>query len=433
MLALPTTRLAVMGPAGKEFVYKDELRKMRAAVADMVKKGVAAAHRGRHGRGRRPRRTPRRKPLEWLKEQEAALNQRYEKELMNPNEGLALGSISSLVMPSDLREVLGENMHFLLRHYKPRPDERPAARIPLDRVPPLRSRRPRDPRWPRPTDFYRNNPLIHRDRRLGKSPSAWVRSFACEDLKPLIVCRGPIRKEAMDVFEEMGITHFGILLSEKDSIVYPNALAPELRQLTDPDRVHRVPDYSGANKEERVERISQIIQIAQDNGYDSIFAGYGFMAEDEELVAAIEKAGLKFIGPCSATQAGAGKKDEAKRTALRSACRVTPGIDNVTALTLLKKYPDPRAAARRWSRPRGWPCDTEDPRRTRSSRSRTWPTVLMASYEKGIDLYTIDELCAQVAERSRGACSRSIPQSRVRLKAIGGGGGKGQRILGARC
>ncbi len=70
-----------------------------------------------------------------------------------------------------------------------------------------------------PTDLYRHNPLIHRDRRLGESASEWVRSFACTDLKPLIVCRGPIRKEAMDVFEEMGIGHYGILLSEKDSIV----------------------------------------------------------------------------------------------------------------------------------------------------------------------------------------------------------------------
>ena len=129
-----------------------------------------------------------------------------------------------------------------------------------------------------PADLYRHNPLIHRDRRLAASPSAWVRSFACEDLKPLIVCRGPIRKEAMDVFAEMGITHFGILLSEKDSIVYPNALAPELRQLTDTGRVHRVPDYSGATREERVERMQQIVQIARDNGYDSVFAGYGFMA-----------------------------------------------------------------------------------------------------------------------------------------------------------
>jgi len=192
-------------------------------------------------------------------------------------------------------------------------------------------------------DFYRNNPLIHRDRRLGKSSSKWVRSFSCVDLKPLIVCRGPIRKEAMDVYEEMGITHFGILLSEKDSIVYPNALAPELRQLNDPTRVHRVPDYTGATKEERVERIHQIIQIAKDNGYDSIFAGYGFMAEDEEFVGAIEAAGLKFIGPCAATQASAGKKDEAKRTALKVDVSVTPGIDNVTARTLVKKHPSREA------------------------------------------------------------------------------------------
>src|SRR5512147_70116 len=189
------------------------------------------------------------------------------------------------------------------------------------------------------TDLYMNNPLIHRDRRLGNSPSEWVRSFACEDLRPLVVCRGPIRKEAMDVFEEMGIRHYGILLSEKDSIVYPNALAPELRQLTDTSRVHRVPDYTGATKEERVERMNQIVQIAKDNGYDSVFAGYGFMAEDEEFVATVENAGLKFIGPNSKVQARAGKKDEAKRTALECKVSTTPGVNNVTAKTLLAKYP----------------------------------------------------------------------------------------------
>jgi len=40
---------------------------------------------------------------------------------MNPKEGLALGSISSLVVPTDLRKVLGENMSFFIRHYKPGP------------------------------------------------------------------------------------------------------------------------------------------------------------------------------------------------------------------------------------------------------------------------------------------------------------------------
>ena len=33
--------------------------------------------------------------MDWLKQQEAALNKRYEKELMNPKEGLALGSIGA--------------------------------------------------------------------------------------------------------------------------------------------------------------------------------------------------------------------------------------------------------------------------------------------------------------------------------------------------
>src|SRR5512136_3268647 len=145
------------------------------------------------------------------------------------------------------------------------------------RLPPTQNQDQRETHMAQRIDWYKDNPLTHRDRRLGKGATAWVRSFACEDLKPLIVCRGPIRKEAMDVFEEMGIAHYGILLSEKDSIVYPNALAPELRQLNDSSRVHRVPDYSGATKEERVERMQQIVQIAKDNGYDSIFAGYGFM------------------------------------------------------------------------------------------------------------------------------------------------------------
>ena len=278
-------------------------------------------------------------------------------------------------------------------------------------------------------DWYRNNPLTHRDRRLANASSAWVRSFACEDLKPLIVCRGPIRKEAMDVFEEMGIRHYGILLSEKDSIVYPNALAPELRQLTDTSRVHRVPDYSGATKEERVERMQQIVQIARDNGYDSVFAGYGFMAEDEEFVATIEKAGLKFIGPNSGTQARAGKKDEAKRTALEVKVSVTPGVNDVAARTLVAKHKT-RKQLLALVEAEGLACDPKVLADEKLPLEQLADHVLMASYAKGIDLYTIDELGAQV-QREVAAMFREHPASRVRLKAIGGGGGKGQRILGA--
>ena len=277
-------------------------------------------------------------------------------------------------------------------------------------------------------EYYLNNPLVHRNRRLGQRSSAWVAQFDCTHMRPLIICRGPIRKEAMDVFAEMGIAHFGILLSEKDSIVYRNALAPELRSLTDPDRVHRVPDYSGVNKEEREQRIRQIINIARDNNYNSIFAGYGFMAEDETMVAAMEEAGLTFIGPCSRTVHDAGLKDEAKRTALRTGVSVTPGIDNGTALTLLKKHPD-AAALKKLVAEQKLAVDPASLDDNDISLEDKADLVLAASYDKGVDLYTVEELCNTLTEAVE-KMARDYPENRVRLKAISGGGGKGQRILG---
>jgi pyruvate carboxylase len=278
-------------------------------------------------------------------------------------------------------------------------------------------------------EYYLHNPLIHRDRRLGRRPSDWVSQFDCSDLRPLIICRGPIRKEAMDVFTEMGIEHFGILLSEKDSIVYQDALAPELRSIQNPERIHRVPDYTGANKEERDQRIAQIIRIASENGYNAIFTGYGFMAEDETMVAAMEQAGLNFIGPCSRTVHDAGLKDEAKRTALAEGVSVTPGIDNGTALTLLKKHPD-AAALIALADANQLKVDTKALNDSAISLEDKADLVLAASYKKGVDLYTVDELC----ETLREAVVRmyvDYPSNRIRLKAISGGGGKGQRILAA--
>ncbi|WP_390593629.1 biotin/lipoyl-containing protein [Simiduia litorea] len=274
---------------------------------------------------------------------------------------------------------------------------------------------------------YTANPLIHKDRRLALSDSAWVRSFDCTHLRPLIICRGPIRKEAMDVFDEMGIHHYGILLSEKDSIVYQSALAPELRTLTDPHRVHRVPDYSGADKAEREVRIRQIINIARANNYNAIFTGYGFMAEDENMVKAMEQAGLNFIGPCSRTVHDAGLKDEAKRTALRVGVSVTPGVDNASALTLVKKHPTV-SALKHLAEQENLVVDIDQLDAKGTALIDIADAVLAASYNKGIDLYSIAELGETIREQVM-VMSREYPSNRIRLKAIGGGGGKGQRIL----
>ncbi|MEK9994959.1 MAG: acetyl-CoA carboxylase carboxyltransferase subunit, partial [Halieaceae bacterium] len=45
----------------------------------------------------------------------------YEREIMNPEEALSLGSVSEIVMPADLRSTLAKQMAFCLRHYSPEP------------------------------------------------------------------------------------------------------------------------------------------------------------------------------------------------------------------------------------------------------------------------------------------------------------------------
>ncbi len=279
-------------------------------------------------------------------------------------------------------------------------------------------------RDPRPYDAYSNNPLVHRDRRLGTSASAWVRSFASEDMSVLIVCRGPIRKEAIDVFREMGMTNVGILLSERDSIVFPRALSPELRVM-DPRNVHPIPDYTGATKEERVQRVEQIIAICRTHGYKFIFAGYGFMAEDADFVRTLENAGVVFIGPCSRTQEAAGAKDEAKRTAIANAVSVTPGINDATVRTLLAKFPE-RAALQQAATGHG--IDVQSLHDTGVGLEELAESLLDASYAKGIELFSIEDLCAQI-QNEAAVLLRDNPGRRFRLKAIGGGGGKGQRIF----
>ncbi len=112
VMALPTTRVAVMGPAGKEFVYKQEIREMRAQAKLRLKEAIEAGT---------PKNEAESEVAAWVREQEAAFGARYEKELMNPKEALSLGSISEIVMPTDVRASLAKSLDFYLSHYNPEP------------------------------------------------------------------------------------------------------------------------------------------------------------------------------------------------------------------------------------------------------------------------------------------------------------------------
>jgi len=118
--ALPTARIAVMGPAGREFVYKNEVSALRKQLAqnirqfqeEFLKAGLSNEEAENQAR---------KKADELFKAGDALLVQRYEKQLMNPNEALSLGSISKIIMPKNIRKDLFKALDFQLRHYVPSP------------------------------------------------------------------------------------------------------------------------------------------------------------------------------------------------------------------------------------------------------------------------------------------------------------------------
>jgi len=259
--------------------------------------------------------------------------------------------------------------------------------------------------------------------RFHESSSAWLRSFALDDMKILVVCRGPVRKEAFDVFDEIGVREYGMLLSEKDSVVYPRCLAPELRGFRFPGNVHRVRDYAGAGQEEKQERIREIVAIAVDHGYTHVFAGYGFMAEDAEFIGAIEAAGVGFVGPSSRVVRRAGAKDEAKKLARSLGNAVIPGVDDVSARALLRRAASPKALAA-LAKQRGLAFAFD----AAKSAAENAEALLQQGYARNLELVTVAELQAEAGEICQ-EIWRDYPTHRVRFKYIGGGGGKGQRVI----
>ncbi len=258
--------------------------------------------------------------------------------------------------------------------------------------------------------------------RFHEANSEWLRSFSLQHVKCLVVCRGPVRREAFQIFEEAGIREYGMLLSEKDSIVYPRCVAPEIRSIRFPSNVHRVPDYMGAGQEEKIQRIELIVDIALSHGYTHIFAGYGFMAEDADFIQAIEDAGLGFFGPSAAVIRRAGAKDEAKKLARSLNNAVIPGVDNISALALLARV-EKRAELEKLASQHAldWEFDREQ------TLEENAELLLQAGYAAAVELVTIEEL-QRAAEVESKKIWQQYPDKRIRYKCIGGGGGKGQRV-----
>lgn len=72
-------------------------------------------------------------------------------------------------------------------------------------------------------------------------------------------------------------------------------------------------------------RIDRIIAAARTSGADAVHPGYGFLAENPELVTACKDAGLTFIGPSAESMVAMGHKAGAKRLMMEAGVPCVPG------------------------------------------------------------------------------------------------------------
>ena len=267
---------------------------------------------------------------------------------MNPREALSLGSISEIVMPTDLRARPRPEPALLPAPLQAGPMVEPAARVPLMTIP----ARPIDPTKDRDRRLAESRDCVPREpahlprpppRRVALALGALLRLRRHE--ASLIVCRGPIRKEAIDVFREMGMTQRRHpALGEGQHRLPARALARAAHHGPAPRppgaRLHRR-DEGGARRADAT-RSSAICQRARLRLRLRRLRLHG----RGRRVRARARGGRPHVHrPVLAHAGRAGAKDEAKRTALENEVSVTPGVNDATARTLLRKHPDRAALA----------------------------------------------------------------------------------------
>ncbi len=130
--------------------------------------------------------------------------------------------------------------------------------------------------------------------------------------KILIANRGEIACRIIRTAASMGL---------RTVAVYSDADA-RARHVTSADEAVRI---GPAPVSESYLKIDALIDAAQRSGADAIHPGYGFLSENAEFAAAVEQAGLIFIGPPAAAIAAMGNKAAAKRRMIEAGVPCVPG------------------------------------------------------------------------------------------------------------
>jgi propionyl-CoA carboxylase alpha chain len=130
--------------------------------------------------------------------------------------------------------------------------------------------------------------------------------------KILIANRGEIACRVMRTARRMGVATVAVY-SEADVDALHVRMADEAVAI------------GGARSTESYLRIERIVEACEKTGAEAVHPGYGFLSEKADFAAALEKAGIAFIGPPPAAIAAMGDKIESKKLAHKAGVTTVPG------------------------------------------------------------------------------------------------------------
>src|SRR5262245_14380328 len=190
-----------------------------------------------------------------------------------------------------------------------------------------------------------------------------------ETMRTLLVCRGPIAFETLEIYRQRGWQLPHVVVSSREWIAeIDRPSTTRLRR--PPDHVRYVQEYND---------VEAILALVRAYHIDAVYPGYGFLAESADFAECVEQAGARFIGPTPQTLHAVGDKDTAIALARQLGIPTIPGDDTLVAFAQLHRQ---------------------------------------------------DEIAAEAVRRTLAMAQRS-PGYPIRLKHPAGGGGKGQRVLAA--
>jgi propionyl-CoA carboxylase alpha chain len=136
--------------------------------------------------------------------------------------------------------------------------------------------------------------------------------------KILIANRGEIACRVMRTAKRMGI---------KTVAVYsdPDAMALHVREADEAVAI------GGSSAADSYLKIEKIVEACQSTGAEAVHPGYGFLSENRAFAAALDAAGIAFIGPGTHAIAAMGDKIESKKLAQQAGVSTVPGYMGVIA------------------------------------------------------------------------------------------------------